>query len=60
MVSATFFIVCRLVYGGAEKEAGGTAASFRGSNASYLPLTMRLNPRWYFVFSFAKIKFKRK
>lgn len=44
MTSATFFIVYRLTYGGAEKEAGGTAASFRGSNASLPPTSHEAKP----------------
>lgn len=50
MISATFFIVYRLTYGGAEKKLAEPPPASEAVMPLYLPLTMRLNPLWCFVF----------
>lgn len=55
-----YLYVCRLASGGAEKEAGGTAASFRGSNASLPPTNHEAKPSLVLCFSMAKLEEKRK
>lgn len=45
-----YLYVCRLASGGAEKKLAEPPPAFEAVMPLYLPLTMRLNPLWCFVY----------
>lgn len=56
MTSATFFIVCRFPMAGRKKKLAEPPPASEAVMPLYLPLTMRLNPLWCFVFLMQRYK----
>lgn len=54
-----YLYVCRLASGGAEKKLAEPPPASEAVMPLYLPLTMRLNPLWCFVF-YGKVRGKAK
>lgn len=51
-----YLYVCRLASGGAEKKLAEPPPASEAVMPLYLPLTMRLNPLWCFVFLMQRYK----